>query len=361
MGQSDSLSHGIAADRTYSVHGPRPQRISCSSTVPTQGTAKQGLPDSRLSLFRAGPRGDETLRQVAAMALIASLGFFIAAEIRVSSQVMPPIVDLHFHPQPGWDLNALVSLMDQLGVARAGNGPAGPDSLGLGFAARYPNKFIPFCGLGEIIFHLQQGGPAAWDLQTDRMLAYLGRLEQGLRSKHCKGIGEVYPNNLRTHGSRTELRSRYPADSPLMRRLFAFSATFGVPLDVHMEADPPAVAELERLLESNARGTLVWAHCGNFAPTSLLKSMFQRHSNLLCDLVRQIAVGTELLPDWKDLLEELPDRFVLGTDLSEPNLNQYSGVIMYWRAILNQLTPQTVEKVAYKNAERIMNLPPLGR
>src|SRR6266508_6088056 len=42
-----------------------------------------------------------------------------------------PIVDLHFHAEDGWDRDALVQRFDQLGVARAGNGAEGADSLAL--------------------------------------------------------------------------------------------------------------------------------------------------------------------------------------------------------------------------------------
>ena len=35
-----------------------------------------------------------------------------------------PIVDLHFHAGPGWDIPMLVTNLNALGVAQAGNGGA---------------------------------------------------------------------------------------------------------------------------------------------------------------------------------------------------------------------------------------------
>jgi amidohydrolase family protein len=298
-----------------------------------------------------------------AWVLLILLGFVFAPSISVSAQSQPRIVDVHFHPEQGWNLAALVGLMDQLGVVWAGNGPGGPDSLASDFARKYPKKFFAFCALGELIFHLQQDGTAGWSLSSQSMNSYLDRVEARLRSGQCKGIGEVYPNNLHSYGVHPELKSRYPADSPLMRRLFTMSGTYAVPLSVHLETDPTSIAELERLLDSNAKGILLWAHAGVFGDPPLLRSLLQKHSNLYCDLAARdaryrtaISNGTKLQSDWKALIEEFPDRFMVGSDVSEHSLDQYTFVITYWREIFKQLSPETAEEIAHQNAERILRL-----
>ncbi len=152
-----------------------------------------------------------------------------------------------------------------------------------------------------------------------------------------------------------------------MHRLWALSATYGIPVHVHAEADGPTVAEMERLLESNSQGTWLWAHTGNFIEPLALKPLFQQHPNLFCELswrdervgVRiPISVGGLLRPEWKELLEEFPDRFVIGTDVGDPSLDRYAVMIGYWRGILNQLSKGAAEKLAHQNAERILKLPP---
>ncbi len=132
---------------------------------------------------------------------------------------------------------------------------------------------------------------------------------------------------------------------------------------------------MERLLEVTPQGTFIWAHTGFFAEPPLLKRLLQQHPDLFCELswrderpVAQgwhlpipISEGNRLRPEWKDLLEEFPDRFVIGTDVSTPSLIEYASLIKYWRAILSQLTAETAEKFAHANAERILRLPSLKK
>jgi hypothetical protein len=281
-----------------------------------------------------------------------------------------PIIDLHLHLNSGWDPPALVQLFDELGVARAGGG-APPDSAAvLRFTTTYPTRFVPFAGEGELRRLLSEG-ERAWNLESPAVLDYLMLLEASLQAGSFKGIGELYPNNRVGGGV-----SRYPADSPLMQRLWALSATYQVPLSVHMDATDDSVAEMERLLASDRRGIWIWAHTGLFAEPSLVRRLLQSHPNLTCELSGRLPTGGiggpppgvvgivdavnyraydgRLRPAWKELLEEFPDRFVIGTDPVQPRLTTYALVIGVWRQILGQLTPETAKMLAHGNAERLL-------
>ena len=75
------------------------------------------------------------------------------------------------------------------------------------------------------------------------------------------------------------------------------------------------------------------------------------------DHVRQVlrsGWGGVLKPAWKALLEDLPDRFVIGTDVDPATLKTYAEEIGYWRGILGQLSPATAAKLAHENAERLL-------
>jgi hypothetical protein len=76
----------------------------------------------------------------------------------------------------------------------------------------------------------------------------------------------------------------FGAQHPLMRRLWSMSAAYGVPLSVHMDADPASIAEMERLITSDRAGTWIWAHSGWYADPALLRRLFQAHPNLYADL-----------------------------------------------------------------------------
>jgi hypothetical protein len=69
-----------------------------------------------------------------------------------------------------------------------------------------------------------------------------------------------------------------------------------------------------------------------------------------------------LYNDWATLFEEMPERFMLGTDEKFGRLRRgvhvakgqkYEKSIKRMRKILGSLGPEAAELIAYKNAERI--------
>jgi predicted TIM-barrel fold metal-dependent hydrolase len=283
-----------------------------------------------------------------------------------------PIIDLHMHLNGG-NLSTLVQLLDEVGVLRAGSG--GADSgVASSFAAQAPDRLVPFAGEGEVRRAIRADGAHAWNLESPAIVDYLDQLEVDLQAGRFEGIGLLFPNNQVGGGAGLEPRS--PADSPLMQRLWALSAQYQVPMSVAMNATDDSVAEMERLLASDRRGTWLWAGTGTFADPPLLRRLLQAHPNLYCDLsgrmplfrgkngppfdlipimdVVNIADANERLrPEWKALLAEFPDRFVIGTD-SPPVDFFYRTAIDVWRHILEDLPPDIATKLAYGNAERLL-------
>jgi predicted TIM-barrel fold metal-dependent hydrolase len=317
-------------------------------------------------VFNAGHLG--TLAK--AVTMLLSCFFLLQAPMRVSAQTIP-IIDMHFHADQVWDVQALVKLFDELGVAAAGNGARGSDGLILKFAQQYPGRFVPYGGNEPIRGFISRERDWAYSLGSPAVVEYLGQLESALRDKQFKGIGELVVDSTY---SRADKASKYPADSPLMRRLWELSAKYGVPMSAHMDATPESIQQMERLLASDRRGTWVWAHTGwlPVADPAMLRRLLQAHPNLYCDLsgresIRQIYRGDPideggvLKPAWKALLEEYPDRFVIGTDIDPATLKIYAEEIGWWRGILAQLSPTTVAKLAHENAERLLKLPAATR
>ncbi len=254
-----------------------------------------------------------------------------------------PIIDLHFHFDEGWDVEAFVKQMDALGVAKAGNSSSfASDALALDWARRYPDRFIPFAGKMVIREFIVSDRERAWTLKSPAVVAYLRELEAALKAGQFKGIGEINNN----------ADPNFPADSPLMQRLWSLSAAYRVPVNVHTYAREGLVAEMERLLASDRRGTWMWAHAGDARP-ELLRRLLRLHPNLHVELSRR-AFDIMRDPEWKVLLEEFSDRFVLGTQAG--SLQLFTVTIGRWRKVLKLLSPATARKLAHQNAERLLNL-----
>jgi len=67
------------------------------------------------------------------------------------------------------------------------------------------------------------------------------------------------------------------------------------------------------------------------------------------------SYGVALDPEWKKVIEEFPDRFVLGTDINTGRFENFDRVIdAYRNIILKGLNAEAAEKIAYKNAWNLM-------
>lgn len=275
------------------------------------------------------------------------------------------IVDVHLHLDPKWDGAALARALETSGVTWAGSGSFAEDVEALRIAAGMGPRVFPFAGHTPVRALITTYGERAWTLQEPAAQLYLTFLDLALAAGTYRGIGELFANNLMSHPANVAAMS-WPADSALMRGLWSLSVRYRVPLSVHMEAVDASVAGMERLLATDRGGTWIWAHCGQYASASLVRRLLAAHSNLSCDLSFResardrrapIDVSGILRPEWSQLFEDMPERFMVGTDIGTTDVAGYEAAISYWRGILGQLSPRTRSLVAHENAERILRLP----
>ncbi len=103
-----------------------------------------------------------------------------------------------------------------------------------------------------------------------------------------------------------------------------------------------------------------------------MREILQHHDNLYCDLAArhrpklndwvinnrpkaQIFNSYSLDNAWKTLIESMPDRFMVGTDTkTESHYDQ--GIANIRNGLLANLSPEVAEMVAYKNAQRLLDL-----
>lgn len=191
-----------------------------------------------------------------------------------------------------------------------------------------------------------------------------------------------------------------PPDHPLFLLLADLAAKHDLPIDLHIEMVPadmetPAfllkasqlnpkrleanVERFEKLLAHNRKARIVWQHVGwdnsGKQTPELVRGLLERNPNLFAaihgvsepKLTKLGRPGETLLNDekgtpqsgWKKLIEEFPDRFLVGSD-------QFFGSDGYaermpvnydptW-AVLKQLPAELAKKVGRENAARVYGL-----
>jgi predicted TIM-barrel fold metal-dependent hydrolase len=159
------------------------------------------------------------------------------------------------------------------------------------------------------------------------------------------------------------------ADAPTLRAIFGLAAKHDKPLNVHAQWDRDTAREIEALADSQPAGKLIVSHCGSLASAADIRGAFERHPNLLCDLsfrsppqlnaknvaARAVFDGSGVRGAWKQLIEDYPERFMVGLD-DQHNWDAYDLTAQHIRVLLSELSPSTAEKVAYKNAQLLFRL-----
>ena len=152
------------------------------------------------------------------------------------------------------------------------------------------------------------------------------------------------------------------------------TAEYDLPVLVHHNISPQnAVSplyeeELIRALEYNRNCRIIWAHVGVSRRIKmdelliLAGQLLNDHPNLYMDiswiffenyvrgdLMADEGVDTDIFADmWAALIEKYSDRFMIGTDCVGHWANYPKEIGKYYY-LLDRLTPQTVERICWKN------------
>jgi len=281
------------------------------------------------------------------------------------------IADAHFHVMPWMDVRELIGYMDRNGIRWAG----GASGLGLGkpevgrareaeAVSVLGNRYIRFTGQGHWFSLMREEGVAAIENPDNPAFKQrLAAMEADLRDRGARGIGEIHVNGINSSkepGGRFKIKG----DAPTLKALLDLGGKYNRPLSIHAQWDSDTAQEVERLAGSNRNARLILAHCGSFATPSEIRALFERHPNVSCDLAyrgtpplqgrnasRAAFDGSGVRGAWKKLIEDYPDRFIVGID-NMYNWAEYEDVVRAIRfGLLANLSPETAEKVAYKNAQ----------
>tara|TARA_B100000315_G_scaffold256791_1_gene303622 strand:- start:3226 stop:4179 length:954 start_codon:yes stop_codon:yes gene_type:complete len=304
---------------------------------------------------------------------------FIAVSILKAAEINPesakiakdvPIADLHLHPDPQFPAVDVIKWMDRNGVRWAGAGAKrGRRKPWEQYAAHFGNRFIAFGGQSELnIIYLKQGIKAMHDAENADIKRLFTAAESDLKAGRINGIGEIFANNNTRRG---KFGRKGKTDSAAMRLFFNLVAQYDGFLTIHMNEDHDSVEQLQALVASNRKGRVLWNHCGSSSEAESIGRLLKNNPNLYCEISfryppvlnpnwrnysdRKIFDEDGVEEDWLKLIEELPDRFLVGTD--SHNEEEYDGAIKTVRSgLLPYLRPATAKMVAFENAKKLFDL-----
>lgn len=355
---------------------------------------------------------------------IAGLLTGIAVTAPLAHADVPPIIDTHVHLNPGGGMRvpggpmaaaasgfqgaveAAVTAMDQNGIRHIvlmapPMAPGVPGAYELEqikpAAGKYPDRISLMGGGGSLNSMIHSHSP---DAVTDDVRSQFRSRAEQLLAAGARGFGEIAAHHLSLRNMGPQHAYEYtPPDHPLLLLLADIAAEHDVPIDLHIDLvpqdmdrparpifNPATPAQLkanqegfERLLAHNRKARIIWAHAGTdplgTRHPQLQRSLLERHPNLYMSIrltqgapapVVALDPDLTLKAPWLKLLEDFPDRFMLGSDF----FNAASGsagrgpdeqALRNFRKFLEQLSPPLAVSIAHGNAEKLYRLPVSGK
>jgi predicted TIM-barrel fold metal-dependent hydrolase len=317
-----------------------------------------------------------------------------AVSARTPAAAMTPFIDVHAHlngKDPEGSLRAAVAEMQAENALEVFfmprpyllHDPARYDYERIAAAGKkFPGKFR-FLGGGGSLNGMIQEAVRTGDAGVEVRKRFQAKAEEIVRAG-AVGFGEMSGEHLPEPAG----YQHAPLDHPLYLLLSDIAAAHDMPIDVHMEAvtsdrplppewakmpsPPPVLHEniggLERLLAHNPRTKILWAHAGwdssGDRTPALMHRLLHDHPNLYMELKCApdrlgkntfLADGAHGLvkPEWLQLLEDYPDRFVMGADQPYPPPRVER---QRWHCavdLLNQLPADLRQKIAIDNVKHI--------
>ena len=244
------------------------------------------------------------------------------------------LFDTHLHyNQPHADAfppEQAAAALERAGIARAVVSSRDPELLDALIRA-VPGRIVPFLDVYASPAH-----KTGWMFEADLAERVRDDLDFGLDSGEWQGIGELHL----FAGER---------QAAAFRDIIRLAAERDLPVMIHGD---PAVIDRAFELEPNLR--ILWAHAGTFPYPDLIRDYLVRYPRLSVDLsMRSPRLNPpEGMPqEWRDLLIEHADRFLIGVDTFSVgrwrDLDTHASEIRAW---LEDLPDDVAQRIAAENA-----------
>lgn len=273
------------------------------------------------------------------------------------------IADVHMH-LAGESPQTLLEKMDRNGVAWGGAvGGQRPDAP-IRVKAALGKRYIASLGQAEYQAVLKEKGEKGLHDMTDlRFISLFESAEKLFLERAVRVFGEIHINNVKS-GANSGFQIKTSFDTPLVQKMYEVANRHNGFVQIHTEGIQN-LEEVKKVARDYPNATTILSHCIPFSSPIDIRQLFKDHLNLMCELSatgpihRNMRIFTSSGPrvDWLALIEDFPERFMLGTDPCCGMASQYDEMVRELRvSLLPHLKLETLRKVAYQNAVRLLGL-----
>jgi len=173
-------------------------------------------------------------------------------------------------------------------------------------------------------------------------------LARGSAAGPFRGIGEFH------------LYESANARGPVARKLVELAERKDLAMLAHVDDEA-----IDLLMAASPSGgqklRLIWAHTGiGGAPVARVRALLERYPLLVGELSYRPGLtcqGGQLCPEWRELIERFPTRFMVGSDTwVNERWSSYDEIMRNYRVWLGALPPELAQRIAWGNAASIFGL-----
>ncbi|MDM0038897.1 amidohydrolase family protein [Variovorax sp. J22G21] len=260
-----------------------------------------------------------------------------------------PLFDTHLHyNQEAWDGNTgpfppteALARMQRNGVKAivANSRPnAGTQTLAAARETREAGvTVVPFVRL-----YRNRDDYTSWFRDETIYEMVHAELARGTASGPYRGIGEFH------------LYESANANGPVAKKLIVLAEQKQLAVLAHV--DDVAIDLLMANAPSKGRALrLIWAHTGiGGAPVARVRALLERYPLLMGELSYRpglTCADGKLCPEWRELILQYPERFLVGSDTwVNQRWSSYDELMQGYRAWLGDLPPAVARRIAWDNA-----------
>ena len=184
-----------------------------------------------------------------------------------------------------------------------------------------------------------------WPRDASIVTMVEAELARGTAAGPFRGLGEFH------------LYDSANADAPVARQLMQLARERKLAVLAHVDD-----AAVDKLMRHAPGVTLIWAHTGiSGVPIARVRELLAAYPRLMGELSYRPGLtqgGGGLTAEWKALLIERSERFLVGSDTwTNSRWQQYEALMRDARRWLGDLPPAQARRIAWGNAARMFGLP----